>query len=95
MKLTITVTTETGHAYDVVTSLATMVEWERKYQRRAGDLAAGFFIEDLAYLAYASEKRDGALPFSTFDEWLAHVDGLEVKDTAESHPTVAAPIVGN
>lgn len=94
MRLTLTVSTSDGRTYDVNTSLAVIVDWERKYQRRAGDLAAGFFIEDLAYLAYASEKRNGDT-VTDFDTWLAHVEGIEVKDSQESHPTGAAPTDGN
>ena len=94
MRLTLTVTTIDRRTYDVHTSLGVIVDWERKFQRRAGDLAAGFFIEDLAYLAYASEKRAGDTS-TDFDTWLAHVEHIEVKDTQESHPTDAAPTVGN
>jgi hypothetical protein len=94
MRLTLTVTTTDRRTYDVHTSLGVIVDWERKFQRRAGDLAAGFFIEDLAYLAYASEKRAGDTS-TDFDTWLAHVEHIEVKDTQESHPTDAAPTVGN
>lgn len=94
MRLTLTVTTTDRRTYDVHTSLGVIVDWERKFQRRAGDLAAGFYIEDLAYLAYASEKRAGDTS-TDFDTWLAHVEHIEVKDTQESHPTDAAPTVGN
>lgn len=94
MRLTLTVTTTDRRTYDVHTSLGVIVDWERKFQRRAGDLAAGFYIEDLAYLAYASEKRAGNTT-TDFDTWLAHVEHIEVKDTQESHPTDAAPTVGN
>ena len=94
MRLTLTVTTTDRRTYDVHTSLGVIVDWERKFQRRAGDLAAGFFIEDLAYLTYASEKRAGDTS-TDFDTWLAHVEHIEVKDTQESHPTDAAPTVGN
>jgi len=94
MRLTLTVTTTDRRTYDVHTSLGVIVDWERKFQRRAGDLAAGFYIEDLAYLAYASEKRAGDTS-TDFDTWLAHVEHIEVKDTQESHPTDAVPTVGN
>ena len=94
MRLTLTVSTTDRRTNDVHTSLAVIVDWERKYQRRAGDLAAGFHIEDLAYLAYASEKRAGDTTVD-FDTWLTYVETIEVKDTQESHPTVAAPTDGN
>ena len=94
MRLTLTVTTSDRRTYEVHTSLGVIVDWERKFHRRAGDLASGFYIEDLAYLAYASEKRAGDTT-AEFDAWLANVETIEVKDTQESHPTDAAPTVGN
>ena len=46
MKLHIKVT-HSGQARTVETSLAIIVAWERKYKKRAGDLAGGFAVEDL------------------------------------------------
>jgi hypothetical protein len=94
VKLTLTVATSDGNTRDVHTTLAVIVDWERRYKRRAGDLAAGFHVEDLAYLAYASEKRAGATSVD-FDAWLETVEAITVKDSEESHPTDAAPTVGS
>ena len=88
MKLKIKVTA--GNATRIVeTSLGIIVQWERKYKKRAGDLAAGFAVEDLAFLAWASMKREGG-QIAEFDTWLEQLDDLEVVDSEESHPTVGA-----
>jgi hypothetical protein len=50
MKITISVDTGNGPE-TVTTNLFTVITWERKYKRRAGDLAAGIGAEDLAFLA--------------------------------------------
>jgi hypothetical protein len=93
MKLKIKVTA--GNATRVVeTSLGTIVQWERKYKKRAGDLAAGFAVEDLAFLAWASMKREGG-QVADFDTWVDQLDDLEVVDSEESHPTDGAVTGGN
>jgi hypothetical protein len=88
MKLKIKVTA--GNATRVVeTSLGTIVQWERKYKKRAGDLAAGFAVEDLAFLAWASMKKEGG-QIAEFDTWIDSLDDLEVVESQESHPTGGA-----
>ncbi len=83
MKLRIKAT-HNGQSREVETSLAIIVAWERKYKKRAGDLAGGFAVEDLAFMAwsagYKQEHRD-------FDKWLEQLEELEVIDSRESHPT--------
>lgn len=88
MKLKIKVTA--GNATRVVeTSLGTIIQWERKYKKRAGDLAAGFAVEDLAFLAWASMKKEGG-QIADFDTWVEALDDLEVVDSEESFPTGGA-----
>lgn len=76
------------------TSLIVLVEWERKYKKRAGDLASGFAIEDLAYFAWASLKRQGD-NVGTFDAWLEKLDEVNVVGGDDSNPTDAAATAGN
>lgn len=95
MKLTLTIHRQNGTTRDVTTSLASIVQWERQYGRRAGDLAAGFSAEDLGFLAWASEKRSDPPTALGFDEWSETVAAIEVKESEDSHPTGAAPTVGN
>ena len=91
MKLTIKVTTvSAGKTYEelVETSLATIIKWERHYKKRAGDLASGFAVEDLAYMAWVTLQAQGLK--ETFDAWVEKLDTLEVVDSEESHPTGGA-----
>jgi len=88
VKLTIKVTTlSAGKKYEelVETSLATIIKWERHYKRRAGDLAAGFAVEDLAYMAWVTLQAQGLK--ESFDAWVEKLDELEVVESEESHPT--------
>ena len=83
MKLHIKVT-HSGQPRTVETSLAIIVAWERKYKKRAGDLAGGFAVEDLAFMAWqAGYKKE----HGDFDKWLEQLEDLEVIDSRESHPT--------
>ena len=83
MKLRIKAT-HNGTTRQVETSLAIIVAWERKYKKRAGDLAGGFAVEDLAFMAWsAGYKKD----HPDFDKWLEQLEDLEVIESRESHPT--------
>lgn len=93
MKLQLEVTHD-GTTHKCETSLIVLVEWERKYKKRAGDLAQGFALEDLAFMAWASLKKAGnSLP--AFDEWLQKLDDVQVLGGEDSNPTVAADTAAN
>lgn len=83
-----------GRTVTCETSLKTIVEWERKYRKRAGDLAQGFAIEDLAFMAWASLKRSGQ-QIAEFDQWLDGLESVDVIGGEDSNPTDAAATVGN
>lgn len=93
MKLQLKVTHD-GVVTECETSLVVIVQWERKYKRRAGDLAAGFAVEDLAFMAWASMKRAGK-PVGDFDPWLEKLESVEVLGGEESNPTDAAATADN
>jgi len=96
VKLTIKATTSKGGTtteHVVETSLATIIKWERQYKRRAGDLASGFALEDLAFMAWASLQVKGLK--DTFEEWIDTLEQLEVLDSVESHPTGGVATEGN
>lgn len=93
MKLRIKVTADKTTRV-VETSLGIIIQWERKYKKRAGDLAAGFAVEDLAFLAWASLKKEGG-QIAEFDKWCEALDDLEVVDSEESHPTDGAVTAGS
>ncbi len=88
MKLQLEVTHD-GKTQRCETSLIVLVEWERKYKKRAGDLAQGFAIEDLAYMAWASLKKAGQ-QVGDFDAWLQKLDDVQVLGGEDSNPTDAA-----
>jgi len=83
-----------GETIQCETTLAVIVQWERKYKKRAGDLVQGFAVEDLAFMAWASLKR-GNRPVGEFDAWLDKLDEIEVVGGDESNPTDAAATADN
>ena len=93
MKLQLEIT-HAGTTQRCETSLQVLVEWERKYKKRAGDLAAGFALEDLAFMAYASLKRAGQT-VGDFESWLQKLDDVQVLGGEDSNPTVAADTAAN
>lgn len=88
MKLQLQVT-HAGTTQRCETTLMVLVEWERKYKKRAGDLAQGFAIEDLAFMAWASLKRSGQT-VGDFDTWLQKLEDVQVLGGEDSNPTDAA-----
>jgi hypothetical protein len=92
VKITIKIThDEYKEPLQVTTRLSGIVNWERQFAKRAGDLASGFSMQDLAYLAWVSIQKTKP----NFDKWLEGLDDLEVIDTSPSHPTDGAPTDGN
>jgi hypothetical protein len=84
MKLTLSVDTGDG-AYQVVTSLKNMVAWERKFKRKASELATGVGMEDLAFLAFEATKNAGIVCSPVFDDF---IDSIVTLDVVEEEPTV-------
>jgi hypothetical protein len=89
MKITISVDTGNGPE-TVTTNLFTVITWERKYKRRAGDLAAGIGAEDLAFLAYEASKAAGITVPLVFDEYAKKIVNLEVVSQEDQNPTQPA-----
>lgn len=84
MKLTMNVDAGAGQ-YQITTSLKCVVNWERKYKRKASDLAQGVSMEDLAYLAYEASKLAGITVPIVFDDF---IDSLVSLDIVEDAPAV-------
>jgi hypothetical protein len=55
MQLTLEVTNHEG-TYQVSTNLFTIVLWERRFKRKAADMANGIGVEDLLYLGVGSKQ---------------------------------------
>lgn len=77
--------------YTVTTNLFNVVTWERKYKRRAGDLAAGIGAEDLAFLAFEASKTAGITVPLLFDDYLKKIVALDVISQEDTNPTEPAP----
>lgn len=86
MKISISVDTGSGPTV-VTTTLFNVISWERKYKRRAGDLAAGIGAEDLAFLAYEASKAAGITVPLMFDEYAKTIVSLDVLGTEDQNPT--------
>ena len=86
MKLTLKVET-TDNAYEVVTNLFVIVMWERKYKRKASDMASGIGVEDLAFMAYEASKLNKIVVPSEFETFIKNLVNIEVVDTEAPNPT--------
>lgn len=92
MKLTLRVKTLDSEPYEVVTNLFVIISWERKFKRRASDLASGIGMEDLAFMAYEASKQQGHPVPISFDEFVKKLEDLEVQETASAVPTREASV---
>lgn len=91
MKITIRYTRK-GEVHEVTTTLGTIVAWERKFKRKASDMANGMGIEDIAYLAFEASKTHKLTVPAAFDDFLNQLDNIEVVTEETENPTPAAPI---
>lgn len=90
MKITLAVDTGEGPV-QVTTNFMNVIEWERKYKRRAGDLAQGIGAEDLAFLAWQASKTAGITVPLMFDDYAKRIVSLEVVTEDDTNPTPEAP----
>jgi len=90
MKITLAVDTGEGPV-QVTTNFMNVIEWERKYKRRAGDLAQGIGAEDLAFLAWQASKTAGLTVPLMFDDYAKKIVSLEVVAQDDTNPTPEAP----
>jgi hypothetical protein len=91
MKLKISYHTTQGEAHLVTTNLGTIVAWERKFKRKAVDMAQGIGVEDLAFLAYEASRQNGITVPPTLDDFIAKVDDIALTDETEN-PTQPAQL---
>ncbi len=90
MKLKLKVNTGAGD-YEVETNLYVIVTWERKFKRKASDLASGGIgMEDLAFMAYEATKQAGITVPAMFDDFIKRLETLEVVETESVNPTQEA-----
>ena len=74
----------------VSTTLGVIVAWERKFKRKASDMANGFGIEDLAFLAFEASKLHKVVVPAAFDQFINELEHIEIVVEEAAHPTPAA-----
>lgn len=78
MKIQINYHTNQGESHSVTTNLWTVVAWERRYKRKASDMANGLGAEDLAFLAYEASRQAGIVVPSTLEQFIEKLDAIDV-----------------
>ena len=82
MQLTLRAVFKDGTSYEVQTNLMTIVLWERKYRRKASDIANGIGVEDLAFMCYEASRLNGITVPSSLDAFISSLKNIEVVDQA-------------
>lgn len=80
MQLTLKAVMLDGNTQIVETNLATVVAWERKYRRKASEMATGIGVEDLAFLCYTASQKQGITVPATLDQYIDNLRNIEVVD---------------
>jgi hypothetical protein len=80
-----------GEEHIVATTLGTIVAWERRFKRKASDMANGFGIEDLAFLAFEASKLHKVVVPAAFDQFINELEHIEIVSEEPANPTPAAP----
>ena len=83
MQLTLKATFNDGNTNTVTTNLSTVVAWERKYRRKASEMAQGVGIEDLAFLCYEATRAEGTTVPGTLDLFFSSLASIEVVEAAD------------
>lgn len=90
MKVTLQVTEVGGNAYEVTTSLPVIIAWERKFKRKASELASGNIgLEDMVFWAYEACKRCNIPVPLSLDGYIDRIDNIDVVDNDAVGPTSA------
>jgi hypothetical protein len=88
----IRVTPTDGDTYEVDTNLYVLVAWERKFKRKASDLATGGVgIEDLAFMAYEACRVHNVTVPAIFDDYIRKMQHIEIVGDEPENPTDGAP----
>jgi len=80
-----------GEEIIVSTTLGVIVAWERRFKRKASDMATGFGIEDLAFLAFEASKLHKVVVPAEFDKFINELEHIEIVSEEPANPTHAAP----
>ena len=79
------------NTYTVTTNLYVVVAWERKFKRKASDMANGIGIEDLAYLAFEASKLNKIVVPAEFDNFIKQLVNIEVVEQEQPSFIEAVP----
>lgn len=91
MQLTLQIDLGNGPV-QVKTNLMVILNWERKYKRKASQLGeGGIGMEDLAFMAHEACKICSVQVPLMLDDFIKQLVSLEVVDNEEGNPTEAAP----
>lgn len=75
---------------ELVTNLMVIILWERKFKRKASDMANGIGMEDLAFMAYECCKISNVAVPPIFDDFIKRIVDLEVVSEETENPTPGA-----
>jgi len=76
---------------EVTTRISTIIAWETKYKQKAGSLAGGIGITDLAFLAHHASVQAGLSVPLLQAEFEKKLESLTVVDQPDDiNPTLAA-----
>lgn len=90
MQLSIKVTPYEGDSYTITTNLFVIIAWERKFKRKASELAQGIAMEDLAFMAYEACKQMGVVVPIVFDDYVRSIENLAFVGDEPENPTAGA-----
>jgi hypothetical protein len=91
MKLHLRVTTQGKDPYEVTTNLKVIVAWERRFKRKASEMASGIGVEDLAFMAWEASKTAKIVVPAEFDKFIDQLDNVEVIVQELENPTPGEP----
>jgi hypothetical protein len=77
--------------FTVTTNLWVIVQWERRFKRKASDLANGTGMEDIAYMAYEACKTNGITVPAVFDDFVKRAKSITPGEVETPTPTDPAP----
>lgn len=81
--------------FTVQTNLWVIVQWERRFKRKASDLANGAGAEDIAYMAYEACRNQGIVVPALFDDFVKRAKSIQPGDVERAVPTDPAPTAGD
>jgi hypothetical protein len=91
MKLTLAVDLGDGPV-EVATNLYVIVQYERKYKRKASEMASSIGYEDLLFLAYESCKVHGVTVPVVFDDFIKRAVSIEVVEQEQDENPTQGPL---